>query len=124
MKVCLNCKQTKPFTEMVKDTRKPDGLGSLCKVCRNARQKIQRDSKEKSTEQRLAKKPTQIIASTKLTASQRHAIGAGQYVKREREANEATGQLINKMAGKYTEKDSTFYRNDGHKHIKSLGVLC
>jgi len=70
------------------------------------------------------KKPAMLVPFVGLSAYQRKSIGAGKYVKREREPNEALGQQVNKMAGVYSQADSTFYRNDGHKHLKSLGVLC
>jgi len=61
----------------------------------------------------------------KLTPMQKKSCGlTGYQGPRIREPNEATGQLINKMAGVYSQADRTFYRNDGHKHLKSLGVLC
>jgi len=45
MKTCSKCKQTKAFTEFHKQSEKPDGLRSRCKVCRkefyqNNREKI------------------------------------------------------------------------------------
>jgi len=73
---------------------------------------------------RKADKPVLLSASLQLTAKQKRNMGVSSYVKREREPNEALGQQVNKMAGVYSQKDDTFFRNDGHKHLKSLGVLC
>jgi hypothetical protein len=37
MKTCRKCKIDKPFTEFVKDKKKPDGFYSSCKTCNNNR---------------------------------------------------------------------------------------
>jgi hypothetical protein len=48
----------------------------------------------------------------------------GYQGKRVREPNEAPGQLVSKMEGIYKPDATAFYRNDGHKHLKSKGILC
>ena len=47
------------------------------------------------------KNPAILVAMTGLNATQRKSIGAGVYVKREREVNEALPPQIDKMAGEF-----------------------
>lgn len=47
--------------------------------------------------------------------------GIPQYVKAERHPDAAPPRQINVMTGHYVPACDTYYRNDGHKHIKSRG---
>lgn len=50
-----------------------------------------------------------------------HVKGIPQYVKAERHPDAAPPRQINVMEGHYVPACDTYYRNDGHKHIRSRG---
>lgn len=47
MKTCRKCKIDKPFTEFVKDKKKPDGFYSSCKTCNKRQTAINNNNKKK-----------------------------------------------------------------------------
>lgn len=47
--------------------------------------------------------------------------GLTQYVKQERDPSLVPARQINVMQGHYVPARDTYYRNDGNKHIKSVG---
>lgn len=50
-----------------------------------------------------------------------HVKGFDQYTKQERDPSLEPPRQINVMQGTYVPPRDTYYRNDGHKHLKSRG---
>ena len=50
-----------------------------------------------------------------------HVKGLKGYVKKERDPSLTPPRQINVMQGEYVPVCTTYYRNDGHKHLKSRG---
>lgn len=58
-----------------------------------------------------------------LSEHRKKQLGLGGYVKRKREKNEATGQQVNKMAGKYKPESWNLRPGaEDHKQYFSLGI--
>lgn len=53
-----------------------------------------------------------------------HVKGPKGYVKAERDPELVPARQINTMQGSYVPAQDTYYRNNGHKHIKSRGYQC
>ena len=116
MKTCVTCHTDKNDSDYGVNKAMPDGRNRICKSCNNRTAAYSR---------LIAKNPEYIKASDKLNAHQRKSIGALKYETRNRNPNEALPRQIDIMAAKdlETERDipQTYCRNDGNKHIKSLG---
>ena len=46
LQVCIGCEISKPTTEFVKDSTKPDGMSFKCKECRNRQYRLRYAVKE------------------------------------------------------------------------------
>lgn len=114
LKHCSTCNKDKELFEFVRDSQKPGGFRNICKECKNRQA---RGGRERSKEVKQVKKEV-------LNLTQRKYFNPEPWSKRERLPDEAPGQLINKMAGVYQPDKTAFYRNDGHKHLKSRGHQC
>ena len=115
MKYCPSCNTDKPLFDFVRDAQRESGFRNLCKSCKNRQARGGRER---------VKEVKQEVKKVVLNLTQKKYWGTDGWQRREREPNEAPGQLINKMAGKYVPDKAAFYRNDGNKHIKSRGDRC
>ena len=61
------------------------------------------------------------LASRCKPCNRAHIKGFAQYEKQERDPRLVPPREINIMQGTYVPPRDTYYRNDGNKHIKSLG---
>lgn len=73
------------------------------------------------------KSPTRLVPLAGLSDTQRKSLGLGGWKgPRVREENEVLSRMYpvkDKVQWRRVH-DGTYYRNDGHKHIKSVGAPC
>lgn len=113
MKYCNHCKTEKPIFDFVKSKESKSGYRAICKECKNGQSRALKEKIEaKETKSKHA-----------LTATQKKYLGATEWKRREREPNEAPGRLYTPTES-YVPSKNDFYRNDGHKHLKSRGDRC
>lgn len=69
----------------------------------------------------MKKNPTFLIATDRVNETQRKSLGLGHYTQTARNPM-AAGPRDYVAKGFYVPEKSTYYRNDGNKHIKTIGI--
>jgi hypothetical protein len=67
----------------------------------------------------MKKNPSILVSSDTLNFSQKKSMGVLNYTPRERQENEALPVSVDKLSGLYVPDKNAYYRNDGHKNIRS-----
>ena len=101
--MCNKCKVTKPFAEMVPRAgggKNKNGVRPLCKVCRTAQHVI---SRLRAREQAVAE--AQEKAET-----------------RRSDPRMTPPRTYNTSTTPWVPQDTTYYRNNGNKHVPSKGI--
>ena len=69
----------------------------------------------------MKKNPTFLVATDRVNETQRKSLGLGHYVPTPRHPM-AAGPRDYVANGPYVPEKGAYYRNDGNKHIKTLGI--